>query len=129
VAETLSFRIPAGLQAASEARLVVTRALANELADSKIEDVRLMISELVTNGILHGRPGREDILTVQLSTNEVVRVDVIDLGPGFARDWRDSGQLGGWGLQLVEHLADRWGFEDNDTTRVWFEVERAPLAS
>jgi hypothetical protein len=30
----------------------------------------------------------------------------------------------GWGLFLVGEIADRWGIERDDHTRVWFEIDR-----
>jgi hypothetical protein len=32
-------------------------------------------------------------------------------------------KVGGWGLFLVEKLADRWGVARNSLTRVWFEID------
>ena len=57
----------------------------------------------------------------------VVLTEVTDEGPGF--DPADTGTPGtdenGWGLFLVERLADRWGVNHNDEiTRVWFELRR-----
>ncbi len=40
---------------------------------------------------------------------------------GFERAAADCGELGGWGLRLVERLADRWGVAEG-STRVWFEL-------
>jgi len=31
---------------------------------------------------------------------------------------------GGWGLFLVEALADRWGIDVSLPHRVWFEIDR-----
>jgi len=30
----------------------------------------------------------------------------------------------GWGLFLVDRMADRWGVDRSEGTRVWFELER-----
>jgi hypothetical protein len=54
-----------------------------------------------------------------------VRVEVVDQGAGFipvARD-RPVTEVGGWGLHLVETLADRWGVHEG-STHVWFEIDR-----
>jgi anti-sigma regulatory factor (Ser/Thr protein kinase) len=50
------------------------------------------------------------------------RVEVIDSGSGFEITERTDGQEGGWGLPLVEHLADRWGTFQG-STHVWFELD------
>jgi anti-sigma regulatory factor (Ser/Thr protein kinase) len=91
-------------------------------------DVVLVISELVTNSVRHAGLDASD--PVQLSVNvdgDTVRVAVRDMGPGFkpppAPD--DPGHVGGWGLVLVEQLADRWGVEsDGDANVVWCELKR-----
>jgi hypothetical protein len=48
---------------------------------------------------------------------------VLDHGPGFAaRVAESSGETGGWGLRVVEALADRWGMQCSaERTEVWFE--------
>ena len=33
-------------------------------------------------------------------------------------------QDSGWGLYLVEQIADRWGVTQDDGTCVWFELDR-----
>ena len=52
-------------------------------------------------------------------------VEVIDQGKGFARTVRERGfdALGGWGLDLVETIASRWGIHEG-SSHVWFELER-----
>src|SRR5207245_2733634 len=52
-----------------------------------------------------------------------VRVEVSDPGPGFQP--RTAGpEPGGFGLMLVERLADRWGVDPGGRSRVWFEIDR-----
>src|SRR5207253_1270255 len=54
-----------------------------------------------------------------------LRVEVTDRGPGFEPGsplpsmYQDSG----WGLYLVEQIADRWGVKQEEGTCVWFEVD------
>jgi anti-sigma regulatory factor (Ser/Thr protein kinase) len=55
-----------------------------------------------------------------------VRFAVRDDGSGFdvpQSHRRGDPQIGGWGLYLVDAIADRWGVEHEPTT-VWLEVAR-----
>jgi anti-sigma regulatory factor (Ser/Thr protein kinase) len=57
-----------------------------------------------------------------------VLVEVCDEGPGFEPIGRTAGQddTSGWGLYLVDQMADRWGVAREDAaTRVWFELKRS----
>jgi anti-sigma regulatory factor (Ser/Thr protein kinase) len=51
---------------------------------------------------------------------------VTDWGPGFdarTRTREPGDHTGGWGLFLVERLADNWGVQrDGESTMVWFEL-------
>ena len=91
------------------------------------DDVRLLVSELVTNAVRHGPGEPSGPIHIRLDVEPgVVRVEVVDPGEGFVpreRDPRDDA-LGGWGLFLVSKLADRWGVESEPSTRVWFELDR-----
>ena len=91
-------------------------------------DVVLLISELVTNSVRHA--GLDATQPLQLSVNiddDLVRVAVRDPGPGFSppEPPSDPGRAGGWGLVLVEQLAERWGVEhDGEANVVWCELRR-----
>ncbi len=79
-----------------------------------------MVSELVTNGILHGARKGDAPVVLDLSVNGKVRCGVRDQGPGLAGRVQHGS---GWGgLEVVERLADRWGMERSpQLTEVWFE--------
>ena len=49
--------------------------------------------------------------------------EVSDEGPGFDTTLEavKHPRAGGWGLQLLDALAERWGMAES-STRVWFEV-------
>jgi anti-sigma regulatory factor (Ser/Thr protein kinase) len=88
----------------------------------------LLISELVTNAVLHGPPRGASRVELHFETvGETLQVEVSDEGDGFApvvrHDAQDVGS--GWGLHIVEALADSWGVDHGRPTRVWFEL---PLA-
>jgi anti-sigma regulatory factor (Ser/Thr protein kinase) len=88
------------------------------------DDIRLLVSEVVTNSVIHAQgdsPG--EVLLDVWASDELVRVAVTDRGPGFtAADPPRSGERSGWGLMMVDRLADRWGVELEGRTEVWFEL-------
>ncbi len=116
------YRIDAAPDAPAEARRIVLGECADRIERGTLDKLQLLVSELVTNGILHGRQHRDRSLTFELSINSTLRCAVLDSGQGFARRAaRDRD--GGWGLRLVERLADRWGVHrTRHGTRVWFET-------
>jgi len=92
----------------------------NALDQRRYEATRLLVSELVTNAVKYGGDG--PVRLEVASAPERVRVEVIDKGTGFSAKERASDQEGGFGLPMVERLADRWGaFEGS--THVWFEID------
>jgi len=102
--------------------------LESEVGSDRLNDVRLLVSELVTNSVRHARngaDGEELELEVNVS-HRTIHVCVTDRGPGFevAARTPDDDPGSGWGLFLVEQLSDRWGVELNGSTQVWFEIER-----
>ena len=90
------------------------------------DDVLLLVSELVTNAVRHAGAGPERPLQVQLQHGpRWVVVAVTDEGPGFT--WCPSpsaeNESGGWGLFLVDQIADRWGVERRTSgSCVWFKI-------
>jgi anti-sigma regulatory factor (Ser/Thr protein kinase) len=123
----LSATIAGGAYAAAAARRALG-GLRDLVGRRHLDDVYLLVSELVTNGVRHGGAGEDDLLdlTVQRHGNRL-RFVVTDGGPGFdvrTRPRNRVDQTGGWGLYLVERLADRWGVQrDGDATTVWFELQ------
>ena len=85
-----------------------------------VADARLLVSELVTNSVQHGGG---DMITVHLDVDRsgVLRCEVIDDGGGFVPRGRDNRVVGGWGLDLVEQIAESWGVREG-STHVWFEL-------
>jgi anti-sigma regulatory factor (Ser/Thr protein kinase) len=121
----MSFELAGGPYAVTAARLALTD-LESHLNPSVAFDVRLLVSELVTNSVQHAQVSADDsiVLAVQFSDN-VVRVEVRDNGPGFEPPATPPPEDAdaGWGLFLVEQLADAWGVGDGGKG-VWFEIER-----
>jgi anti-sigma regulatory factor (Ser/Thr protein kinase) len=90
------------------------------------DDIRLLVSEVVTNSVIHAQPQTSGEVVLHVwASDEVVRVAVTDRGPGFvAADPPRGGERSGWGLMMVDQLADRWGVDLDDGTEVWFELQR-----
>ncbi|MFD7661532.1 ATP-binding protein [Streptomyces sp. NPDC059788] len=91
-----------------------------------VDDVELLVSELLTNAITHGRvPGR--LVRVHLTVGkEVLRLSVSD-ARGEVRPYvkeATADDCGGRGLVLVREVAARWGVRDREIGKtVWCEVD------
>ena len=119
----LRVELPPTTEAPSLARKAL-EDLNGSLDPAVLSDVRLLVSELVTNGVKYGGDG-----PVRLEIHagpQRVRAEIIDQGVGFTPKVRDDDldKVGGWGLHLVENLTDRWGTHEG-STHVWFEIELA----
>ena len=119
------FEVRGGPEAGVAARQAVL-ASNGALPASVRAEVLLLVTELVTNAVRHAGVGPEQPVRVGLRRlPRRVRVEVTDPGSGFARVHpRCNGdESGGWGLLLVDRIADRWGaWPTASGTCVWFEV-------
>jgi anti-sigma regulatory factor (Ser/Thr protein kinase) len=104
------------------ARQWLTWSIAGAVESGELDRTKLLVSELVTNALVHGR-GK--IVARAHLDDQLLRVEVSDEGTGVtpAVQARDPDGLHGRGLALVEAEASRWGVRA-DTTRVWFELDR-----
>jgi anti-sigma regulatory factor (Ser/Thr protein kinase) len=108
------------------------RFVAQELRDSPsdVETAVLLVSEVVTNAVLHARTS----VTLRVEQSpDLVRIEVHDGSPVQLRIHTFSPTSAtGRGLRLLDQLAHRWGV-DNDSRSggkvVWFEVGEASEAS
>lgn len=98
------------------------------------ETLILLISELVTNAVVH--TGCPAVLRMLFGTAETagtagtVRVEVADTSCRPPQQRHAAGEdTGGRGLELVDGLADRWGWQPEGAgKRIWCEVDRgAPV--
>jgi anti-sigma regulatory factor (Ser/Thr protein kinase) len=122
----LDLKLPPDAQAPAEARRSLQR-VAGELDDDALETLRLLVSELVTNSVRHAHLDRTQAIHLCVESNpHAVRVSVSDPGVGFSAPEGPPrpGAPSGWGLYLVEQMADRWGVDRDGATQVWFEIER-----
>ena len=120
----MSFELAGGPYAVTAARLALSD-LDNHLDASVAFDIRLLVSELVTNSVKHAKVGEDDSIMLGVKIDgELVRIEVRDSGPGFdpppSAPPEDADE--GWGLFLVEQLADEWGVE-RERQAVWFQID------
>ena len=121
MATTLSVELPRTPQAPSLARRALDD-LEGRLDPGVLPDVRLLVTELITNSVKYG--GEGPVRLEVRATDKTVRAEIIDQGSGFkpkARD-RDLHRAGGWGLHLTAQLTSRWGTYEG-STHVWFEID------
>jgi DNA-binding NarL/FixJ family response regulator len=125
VLRTLSARLPAAPRAASEARRLL-RDLVGGDDNELIHNAELLVSELVTNSVVHA--SSSPTVDIQV-TAAAVRVDVRDSDPTLPEIHKsDPERTGGRGLFLVDQIASRWGAEASaDGKVVWFELDRDPV--
>jgi anti-sigma regulatory factor (Ser/Thr protein kinase) len=121
-----TLRLPGGPAAAATARRALAQ-LRGDFDEPLMETMRLLVTELVGNSVRHAQARFVSVKAVV--TDGAIWLEVSDEGPGFEVEgaMRQASQTdeAGWGLFLVERLANRWGVRrDGDSTHVWFELRR-----
>jgi anti-sigma regulatory factor (Ser/Thr protein kinase) len=126
----LEIVVASGLDAPATARAAVAAWLSPQVADQVLNDAQLVVSELVTNSVRHAQLAAGATVRVSVEICDgFVRLEVEDAGDvaiGAVAPNREQG--GGFGLFLVETLAQRWGSGHDGTTCVWAELAIAPGA-
>lgn len=123
-----SRRVDLRVRASPEAVVRVREALRNlELPVAVTDRAQLLVSELVTNSILHSGIGPEDEIRMCANWSGTrLRIDVRDRSSTH-RPSQVAGSIrpapgaeSGWGLYLVDRLATPWG---SRSCGYWFELE------
>jgi anti-sigma regulatory factor (Ser/Thr protein kinase) len=123
----LEFEIAGGEEAPAAARKVV-EGLETALDQQRVDQVRLLVTELVTNCVRHAGAGLETPITVSLElTATVLHVAVSNPGGAFESPdplgGADGSAEGGRGLMLVDEMADEWGVAQvAHGKQVWFRL-------
>jgi anti-sigma regulatory factor (Ser/Thr protein kinase) len=94
--------------------------------DDLVDTTELLVSELATNALRHGRGD----IRLRLLRDRTVVCEVWDNGYAQPRQRRaQETDEGGRGLQLVSLLAERWGSRRTPKGKiVWFELDLPPAA-
>ena len=127
-----SIELPPERSAAAAARRFTREVAAPWALDPHVQaDLELLVSELVTNAVLHARSSAR--LTIE-RTGDRVRVTVGDDSAQRPR-LRDYGAdaVTGRGIFLVDQISETWGVDaaddGQDGKRVWFEIATSYAAN
>lgn len=119
--------IAGGVGAPARARRWVLSCLANEPIGPAQGDVAVIVSELVTNSVVHAHADSSQFLTITVAMlKDRLRIAVTDNGSESVPRLReaDHDTPGGLGLRIIDRLCLGWGVIRNGagTTEVWCEV-------
>jgi anti-sigma regulatory factor (Ser/Thr protein kinase) len=123
---TLHLTLPRTVASPAHARRAASRFAADHDVSSRADIALLVLSELVTNAVLHGAEPIQAFVTCH---DDALRIEVFDgdrdtseIAPVEGR----GGEPGGRGLQIVDSLSQSWGITKlDDGKTVWAEVELA----
>ena len=121
--KTVRLRLPCQASTPARARREIACWLNDFDCLERVDDVQLVVSELVTNAVLHA--GTDVEIWLDVDPKRLV-VAVSDFGPGLP-ERRDAGPEDdhGRGLNLVDSLSSAWGVEIADPgTTVWCSLDR-----
>jgi anti-sigma regulatory factor (Ser/Thr protein kinase) len=125
--ELAEVALPARLSAPGAARIVVAGCLLGLVGRRTLEDAKLLITELVTNSLLHGELDRRDTVLVRIYiAADALRLEVENSGTAgaVAANGPDPQAGRGFGLEILERLVSHWGVRRDQGTTVWCEMGR-----
>ena len=117
--------LPPDLRAPGLGRALLWPLLDGALGE-RAWDATVLVGELVTNAVVHGR-SREPVLLRARTQGTRLYVEVGDGGAGLpeaAPAPTTVASVSGRGLAMVRGLADRWGVR-RGPSQVWFEMDLA----
>ncbi|HWC33306.1 MAG TPA: ATP-binding protein [Mycobacteriales bacterium] len=122
MAKSAELLVAPGLDGVRAARRL-TSATLQSLPDGLASDAELVVTELVTNAVLHGLP---PISLRVRGRRDRVRIEVTDAGHSVPLRARGTPEgMTGRGLAVVDSLTSAWGIEPaHDGKRVWAELGR-----
>jgi anti-sigma regulatory factor (Ser/Thr protein kinase) len=122
----ISLPIHAGADAPRIARKAALSELEGRVTEHTASDVALVISELVTNSVLHAELGADDIVLVEIALGKD-RLGITVTDPGSDLVPRllplDPTRQGGFALRVVNDISSSWGVRRNPGAhQVWCEL-------
>jgi anti-sigma regulatory factor (Ser/Thr protein kinase) len=125
-APEISLSVPASGDGPRIARNAVLARLDGSVTDQTAHDIALLISELVTNSVVHSDLRTEDTVLVELAVvDDRLTITVSDHGSDLLPHllpW-DPTTPHGLGLHLVDAISANWGVRNSaGATQVWCEL-------
>jgi anti-sigma regulatory factor (Ser/Thr protein kinase) len=122
-----SITIRGGDDAPGRARAHVRSQLGGQGSAMRASDAALIVSELVTNSVLHANVGSHEALVLELTTlDDRLLIAVIDAGSQLEPHMVPANPAAphGFGLRLVDEMSSAWGVtrDGAGATRVWCEL-------
>jgi anti-sigma regulatory factor (Ser/Thr protein kinase) len=128
----LSLPIRGSTEAPRIARHAVLSRLEQRVADDTAHDIGLVVSELVTNSVLHSDLSADGTVLIEITVgDDRLAITVTDPGSDSVPRIlpRDPARSHGFGLLLVDDVSVSWGVRRNPgATQVWCELS-LPLAA
>lgn len=117
--------LPPNHEAPRYARQAIEEHLNGHVTPQEQQDLRLLVTEVVTNAVVHAPHAEGPDLHLAVS-ERCLRAEIRDRGSGFEPPAppREASRAGGLGLVCVDRIATRWGISGEDGTCVWFEIDR-----
>lgn len=127
--QALMMSVPAVSTSAARVRTALGKALDGRVAERVLTDAQLLASELVTNSIRHAGLASDQSVRVGAEIFDGrLRLEVVNPGTEGTVAPREPNlqRGGGFGLRVVEALAEAWGVSRVGQTCVWVEMVRWP---
>ncbi|MGI5144445.1 MULTISPECIES: SpoIIE family protein phosphatase [unclassified Streptomyces] len=130
--QVASWQLPADPTVVSRARALATRQLTQWGLEHLVESTELIVSELVTNAILHGNSNSNSnsnsTIGLRLIRHEVLTCEVSDASSNYPHLRHPcTTDEHGRGMLLVTQLSRRWGTRSTpDGKLIWTEQQLAP---
>jgi anti-sigma regulatory factor (Ser/Thr protein kinase) len=115
------------VQAPARARHAIAERCEQLGVDGSLaQSLILLVSEVVSNAVRHSPAAPDEPVGLDATfSRRSIRVTVTDGGEGFTPRPRDPASAhDGYGLYLLEKVAESWGVESRGDTKVWFELAR-----
>jgi len=121
-------RLALDVRAPAAARTVLAGALGDRVSVPALSDAALLVSELISNSVRHSGACADEQLVLRIQVKRsAVRIEVEDPGCGESIALRTPDDDGGFGLNIVREISERWGVERVAAggTRVWAQIALA----
>jgi two-component sensor histidine kinase len=116
----LAFSITSAPDASMTARKALL-PLSESLSAERFSDLKLILTELITNSVAHGPGGLIDV-SVEMRTDGSVYGTVADEGQGISLTGFTPTPEKGLGLLIVDTLAGSWGVQP-EASEIWFVLD------